>query len=52
MCIRDSRGSYAINGNLSVQAGLENIADQHYRTFASGISAPGRNLQVSLRAQW
>jgi hemoglobin/transferrin/lactoferrin receptor protein len=46
------RGSYAINDNLSVQAGLENIADQHYRTFASGISAPGRNLLVSLRAQW
>lgn len=30
----------------------EYYKDTHYRTFASGISAPGRNLQLSLRVQW
>ena len=29
---------------------LENIMDIHYRQFASGLSAPGRNLVLSLRA--
>ena len=34
---------------LRFQAGLENIFDLHYRTFASGISAPGRSVQLGLR---
>ena len=46
------RGSYAFNRNLSLQVGLENIADDFYRVYASGTSAPGRNLQVSLRANF
>jgi hemoglobin/transferrin/lactoferrin receptor protein len=29
---------------------LENILDHHYKPFASGISAPGRNFMVTLRA--
>jgi hemoglobin/transferrin/lactoferrin receptor protein len=32
-----------------IQSGIENILDTHYRLFASGISAPGRNVYVSLR---
>mgnify|MGYP000151658336 CR=1 FL=1 len=43
-------------GNLSdsftVQMALENILDQHYKTFASGLSAPGRNFIVTLRARF
>lgn len=46
------RAAYAFSRLLSLQMGLENIEDVHYRTFASGVSAPGRNLQVSLRVQW
>ncbi len=42
--------SYAFTKNLSFQMGLENMMDTNYRTFASGVSAPGRNLQISLRA--
>lgn len=34
---------------ISMQASLENIFDIHYRYFASGISAPGRNFMVSLK---
>jgi hemoglobin/transferrin/lactoferrin receptor protein len=44
------RASYAFTRNVTLQMGLENIQDMHYRTFASGVSGPGRNFQVSLRA--
>lgn len=43
------RGSYKINHRLTVQAALENILDLNYRHFASGISAPGRNLVLTVR---
>jgi hemoglobin/transferrin/lactoferrin receptor protein len=32
-----------------IQAGVENILDKNYRYFASGISAPGRNLVLAIR---
>jgi hemoglobin/transferrin/lactoferrin receptor protein len=38
--------------NVALQAGVENIMDTHYRVFASGISAPGRNLVVTLRGNF
>jgi len=44
-------GSYHINSGLSISLSLENIADKHYRPFASGISAPGRNVVVSIRGK-
>ena len=44
------RGSYQINKNFAVQAGVENLLDTNYRVFASGISSPGRNISVTLRA--
>lgn len=43
------RLQYAITKNLMVQAACENILDQNYRVFASGISAPGRNFIVGVR---
>ncbi|MBP6573364.1 MAG: TonB-dependent receptor [Flavobacteriales bacterium] len=46
------RAAYAATKNVSIQAGLENIMDSNYRTFASGISAPGRNFTISIRAQF
>ena len=46
------KASYAITDMLTVQAGVENIADTNYRVFSSNISAPGRNLFVTLRAAW
>ena len=45
-------GSYEVNQNLTVQARLDNIFDEHYIEFASGVSAPGRNLSVSLIANF
>lgn len=43
---------YAINHIFSVNAGVENITDQRYRPYSSGISAPGRNLILSLSAKF
>jgi hemoglobin/transferrin/lactoferrin receptor protein len=40
---------YEISRFLSVTAGLENITDQRYRSYSSGIVAPGRNVMVSAR---
>lgn len=44
------KSSYQINENLNVNAGVENILDTHYRPYSSGISAPGRNFIVAVRA--
>ncbi len=46
------RAGWQARPYLYVQAALENVLDRHYRTFASGISAPGRNLVVTVRASW
>ncbi len=45
------QGSYLLtkNQNTTLQAGIENIMDTNYRTFASGMSAAGRNVWFSLR---
>lgn len=43
---------YRHNRNTSIQLQLENITDTHYRVFSSGISAPGRNLIVTLRSMF
>ncbi|MBP6391333.1 MAG: TonB-dependent receptor [Flavobacteriales bacterium] len=51
-CTVNVRASFAFTRNVSLQLGLENIADLNYRTFASGVSAPGRNFQISLRASF
>ena len=40
--------SLNISPNSTLRLGITNIFDIHYRTFASGISAPGRSFQVGL----
>lgn len=35
---------------LNIQLACENILDTNYRVFASGVSAPGRNFRLTLRA--
>jgi hemoglobin/transferrin/lactoferrin receptor protein len=44
------KSSWKINRWLQLNAGMENILDLRYRTYSSGISAPGRNIVISLRA--
>jgi hemoglobin/transferrin/lactoferrin receptor protein len=46
------KGSYQINEMLQVNLGFENILDKRYRPYSSGISAPGRNIIVALRAKF
>lgn len=44
--------SYTIIKYLRLQAGIDNIFDTQYRTFASGINEPGRNIFVSMKIQY
>jgi hemoglobin/transferrin/lactoferrin receptor protein len=46
------RASYSFNSYFSATLACENIMDQNYRNFASGISAPGRNFIISLRGHF
>jgi hemoglobin/transferrin/lactoferrin receptor protein len=41
--------SYKLCQHIALQAGVDNIFDTQYRTFASGINAPGRNVFVAIR---
>ncbi|NUO00196.1 MAG: TonB-dependent receptor, partial [Saprospiraceae bacterium] len=44
--------NYQLLDWLQLNGGLENISDQRYRTYASGITAPGRNAVVAVRVRW
>jgi hemoglobin/transferrin/lactoferrin receptor protein len=41
-----------VHQNLTVSAGLENITDQSYRPYSSGLAAAGRNFILSLRVNF
>ena len=43
---------YKLTNNFAITAGLENITDQRYRPYSSGIVSPGRNLILALRAKF
>lgn len=43
---------YQINKMFSLSTGLENITDIRYRTYSSGVAAPGRNFSLSLTANF
>ncbi|MFK7748816.1 MAG: TonB-dependent receptor plug domain-containing protein [Kordia sp.] len=44
----NAKSNFEINENINITASLENITDQRYRVYSSGISAPGRNLVLGL----
>lgn len=46
----NARVGYTFTDKISMQLACENILDMNYRVFASGISAPGRNFKLTLRA--
>lgn len=46
------RSSVQLKKQIQLQVALENILDTNYRYFASGISASGRNLSLSLKASF
>ncbi|NCD13269.1 MAG: TonB-dependent receptor, partial [Epsilonproteobacteria bacterium] len=39
-----------ITDQITLSAGIENITDRRYRPYSSGISAPGRNFFLTLKA--
>jgi len=41
-----------VNENFTIQATVTNLFDEHYKEFASGISAPGRNFSVAVQANF
>jgi len=45
-------GEYELFKGITLSVGIENILDQHYRQFASGVSAPGRNAIISVRGSF
>lgn len=46
------RTGISLNKYLQIQAGVDNLLDLHYRNYASGISAPGRNVMITLRGSF
>lgn len=43
---------YQLNETVGFSSGIENITDQRYRAYSSGISAPGRNFIISLKVSF
>jgi len=46
------KASYQISKSWKINAGMENLTDQRYRPYSSGIAAPGRNFILSLSARF
>lgn len=46
------KAAWYVNRFLVLNAGIENITDRLYRPYASGISAPGRNFMVAVKARF
>jgi hemoglobin/transferrin/lactoferrin receptor protein len=45
-------GRLVVSDNFSVLARFDNLLDQHYIEFASGVASPGRNLSISFMANF
>lgn len=45
----NAKAYYQVHKYVQLQLGVENILDERYRVFASGISGPGRNFTATLR---
>jgi hemoglobin/transferrin/lactoferrin receptor protein len=48
----NARASMEFKHGLNLNVGLENLTDQRYRPYSSGISGAGRNLVVALAARF
>ena len=46
------KAMYQVTNFLMVSAGIENLTDQRYRPYSSGIVAAGRNFIVSLKGNF
>ncbi len=46
------RAMYQLSNTWTISAGVENLTDQRYRTYSSGIAAAGRNVVLSATARF
>lgn len=46
------KAQFALSETFSLGAGLENLTDQRYRPYSSGLSGAGRNFILSLQANF
>jgi hemoglobin/transferrin/lactoferrin receptor protein len=46
------KAMFQFHKHFSVSAGIENLTDQRYRTYSSGMVAAGRNVVISMRANF
>lgn len=46
------KASYDFRKNMTVSSGIENITDQRYRPYSSGISGAGRNFILSFSTRF
>lgn len=46
------KGMLQLSESVGLSAGIENITDQRYRPYSSGISGAGRNFVLALRASF
>lgn len=46
------KGLYRVSKTLGISAGIENLTDQRYRPYASGVSGAGRNFIFALTAHF
>jgi hemoglobin/transferrin/lactoferrin receptor protein len=46
------KAAYHPGEHFSVHAGIENITDQRYRPYSSGVSGAGRNFMISATVRW
>lgn len=46
------KAMYRLTETFSISGGVENLTDQRYRPYSSGLSGPGRNFILSLRADF
>ncbi|MCB0620746.1 MAG: TonB-dependent receptor, partial [Saprospiraceae bacterium] len=42
---------YQLGDFLQLSGGVENLTDQRYRPYSSGIAGPGRNFQLGVRVK-
>jgi hemoglobin/transferrin/lactoferrin receptor protein len=50
--ILNIKTAYHFTKNFTMNLGIENLFDQHYRVFASGVSSAGRNIMVAARIRF
>lgn len=46
--ILDFKSIYQLSQSFSIHLEMENLTDKRYRTYSSGVSAPGRGFRISL----